>query len=431
MPYVVQNPVHHETITRDLTRQLGNLTTDIMEELTASFDEIWGTDRAEWREVCPYSTLQQIVARTSNRVFVGLPACRDRALLDHGIGFATAIPLSAIILRPIPALLRPLAALVIARPNIYHTKSFTRIIRPEIERRLKRLQSQGGDVEKKGGEAEPNDFLQWSIHRALESPDAAELAPEIISGRLLAVNFAAIHTSTFTITNAVFDLVASDPSLEYIDQLRDEAASVLANDDGVWTKSGLAKMYKTDSTLRESSRLGSFQGTGLVRKVISPAGITAPNGTFCPYGTNISVPTNSIHEDPALYADPATFQPFRFSSQRVPLDQAPTEKDKEGMPSVDVPPATSAKGEEYIKKANLSFVSVSPTYHPFGYGRHACPGRFFAANELKLLLAYMVLNYDFEMLDKRPESKCVGTNIVPPMTATIKIRRRGTASASE
>jgi len=77
-----------------------------------------------------------------------------------------------------------------------------------------------------------------------------------------------------------------------------------------------------------------------------------------------------------------------------------------------------------IKKANYNLVSTSADYQPFGHGRHACPGRFFAANELKLLLAYMVLNYDIELLEKRPEGQWVGQVALPPMKATIKVRRR-------
>ena len=33
----------------------------------------------------------------------------------------------------------------------------------------------------------------------------------------------------------------------------------------------------------------------------------------------------------------------------------------------------------------------------FGFGRHACPGRFFAANEIKLILARLLLDYDIRM----------------------------------
>jgi cytochrome P450 len=35
----------------------------------------------------------------------------------------------------------------------------------------------------------------------------------------------------------------------------------------------------------------------------------------------------------------------------------------------------------------------------FGYGRHACPGRFFAANEIKMMLSRFLLNYEFKNED--------------------------------
>ncbi|ETI26644.1 hypothetical protein G647_10405 [Cladophialophora carrionii CBS 160.54] len=428
-PVVVDKPLHHETIRSELTRQLGALTTDIMDELATAFDDIWGTDTTEWKEICPFETMKLIIARTSNRVFVGLPLCRNKALLEHGIGFASAVPISSVLLRPFPEFLRPLASLVITRPNRRHTKAFARLVRPEIERRQRLLDGQNGELEKKIGDPEPNDFLQWSIRRARDSPDPYERDPDIIAERLLAVNFAAIHTSTFSITNAIFDLVASDPSKRYLEALREEACSVVAADNGVWTKSGLAKMYKADSTLRESSRIGSFLGAGLARKVMVPEGITAPNGTFCPYGSYVSVPTNGVHNDPEHYPDAATYDPFRFSVQRESSPNvSENSSDEKGSPGHTATGTShqrnNSNSDGYIKKANLSFVSTSPTYHPFGHGRHACPGRFFAANELKLLLAYMLTKYEFEHLDERPPSKWIGTSLVPPLTATVRVRRR-------
>lgn len=52
------------------------------------------------------------------------------------------------------------------------------------------------------------------------------------------------------------------------------------------------------------------------------------------------------------------------------------------------------------------------------------PGRFFVNHELKMLLAYMVLNYDVQYLPERPPNKWFGQNVVPDMKATIKVRRR-------
>ncbi|KAK5454296.1 hypothetical protein LTS15_006296 [Exophiala xenobiotica] len=412
-PFIVENPLHHETVRTDLTRQLGSLTGPIMDELSASFDEYWGTDTENWRELCVFDSAMQIVARTSNRALIGLPWCRNQTLLDHAKGFATAIAVSAALLKQMPALLRPILSPLVTLPNKRHTRGFARILRPEIERR-QRLLDQTTDNEKMIGEKEPNDFLQWCIRRARESGITVENDPDIIAERTLAVNFAAIHTSTMSITNAVFDLVASDPSLRYLEILRNEAASVVASDNGIWTKQGIARMLKIDSALRESSRMGSFVGA-LARVVVSPNGTTAPNGTFCPYGSMISVPTTPVQNDPTLYPSPGTYQPFRFSSQREAHHL-------EGNDSQDEGKVTNT--EEYIKKANLSFVSTSASYHPFGHGRHACPGRFFAANELKMLLAYMVLNYDFEMQPSRPNNVWMGRTHLPPMKATIKVRRR-------
>jgi hypothetical protein len=75
-PYIVRNPTHHMVISRDLTRQLGNLTEDIFDELATSIDEQLGSDSTQWKEVSVFETVMQVVARTSNRIFVGLPLCK-------------------------------------------------------------------------------------------------------------------------------------------------------------------------------------------------------------------------------------------------------------------------------------------------------------------------------------------------------------------
>jgi len=386
-----------------------------MEEIAATFDELWGTDTNGWKDVCVFDTIMQVVARASNRAFVGLPLCRSKALLDHAMGFAQAVPMAAVVLCQLPAAIRPLAASLIAHPNRKHTRGFANILRPDIERRKRLLDAASDEIEKKIGDAEPNDFLQWSLLRARSNSQKAEYDSDIIAERLLALNFAAIHTSTFSITNVIFDLLAANSSREYLDQLRQEANTALESNNGEWTKRGLSKMYKMDSALRESTRLGSFLGKGLVRKVMAPNGLTTPNGTHCPYGSMIAVPSNGVHNDPEYYPDAAIFRPFRFSSER--LSNATEEEDSSSEDE-------RTHSDDYIRKANLSFVSTSASYHPFGHGRNACPGRFFAANELKLMLSYMLLNYEFESLDERPESKWIGSNLVPPMKATIKIRRK-------
>jgi len=67
--------------------------------------------------------------------------------------------------------------------------------------------------------------------------------------------------------------------------------------------------------------------------------------------------------------------------------------------------------------------TTSPEYTAFGHDRHACAGRFFAASTLKLMLAYIILNYDFEIQEKRAENVWFGSNRIPPMKATIRVKR--------
>ena len=38
----------------------------------------------------------------------------------------------------------------------------------------------------------------------------------------------------------------------------------------------------------------------------------------------------------------------------------------------------------------------------FGLGRHACPGRFLAANEIKMMLATLLMQYDFKFKENTP-----------------------------
>lgn len=307
-------------------------------------------------------------------------------------------------------MLRPLAAQVLTLPGKYYIRKTSQYLAPEIKHRLTEIERHATDPEKKADESEPNDFLQWQIRYAQEKLPPSELSPHIIAGRLLALNFAAIHTSTFSITNMIFDIISTDPTLDYVGQLRAEAESILAEDNGAWTKRGLSRMYKIDSALRESLRVRSFLSSGLVRKVTAKEGITTPDGIHCPYGSSVAIPAIGIHNDESIYPNADQFQPFRYVDARDSVI-ANTETGKYGT-------------EDMIKKANYGLVSTSADYQPFGHGRHACPGRFFAANELKLLLAYMVLNYDIQMLKTRPEGRWVGPTVLPPMKATIKVRRR-------
>jgi cytochrome P450 len=61
-------------------------------------------------------------------------------------------------------------------------------------------------------------------------------------------------------------------------------------------------------------------------------------------------------------------------------------------------------------------------------GKHACPGRFFAGNELKAMMVHLLLNYDvkFESEGIRPTNLVIGPSIMPNMEAKVMFRKRQT-----
>ena len=170
-------------------------------------------------------------------------------------------------------------------------------------------------------------------------------------------------------------------------QVRNELLQVREADGGVWTKTSMQSMVRTDAILRESLRLSGFFSSILGRIVVAKGGITTPDGLHIKQGNRIAVAAALTHLSPKHYSDPETFVPLRF-----------------------------------LGESNL--VDTSLTFLGFSHGRHACPGRFFAANELKLFLAYIATYYEFEPLAERPQPLSMGSFLAANPTATIRVRRR-------
>ncbi|KAH8690328.1 cytochrome P450 [Talaromyces proteolyticus] len=403
-PCILQNPIQSMTIRQDLNRQMALKIPDMMDEIVTSFEEVWGSNTEDWREVEVMSSMQTIVARTSNRVFVGKSLCSNPALLRTATQFSRDVVITSYLLRLFPALIRPVVATIITIPNRRNINAFINVLRPEIVRR--KAATMNCSYIEDSGSTEQNDYLQWTLRAAISSKSDKETSLEVIAGRLLAVNFAAMHTSTLAISNILLDLASAAPQYELIATLREELVPILASENGVWSKKGLAQLPRMDSLLRESSRLNFFQGIGIVRKVKVPGGVIAPNGTHCPYGSLIAAPTLGIHNDVVFYHDPEKFDPYRFSK---------------GSPDMDGQPITD---QTDVK----AFVTTDATFHAFGHGKHACVGRFFASAIFKLMLSHLLLNYDVEYQPIRPETKFLGPVQFPPANATIRIKRRKFAS---
>lgn len=98
------------------------------------------------------------------------------------------------------------------------------------------------------------------------------------------------------------------------------------------------------------------------------------------------------------------------------------------------PEATTYDGYRFYKKRQepgneqrFQFVTTSRESFGFGHGVHACPGRFFAANESKILLIHLLLKYDWKMVEDgagRPANFDHGTEVIADPTVELLFRSR-------
>ncbi|EIN06110.1 cytochrome P450 [Punctularia strigosozonata HHB-11173 SS5] len=379
---VIDNPYHLHLIPSKLTKNLGTLFGEVREEVLLAFEELVPENGDDWVILPAMDTVRTIVCRTSNRFFVGYPLCRDIGWQNLNMRFAMENQVAQDRSMLIPDLLKPsLAPLLL---NMGKTvKEASVFMRPLVEERQRQYNQYGIDYPDK-----PNDFLAWMMDVA-EGPTRGL---DDMVRRILHLNFSAIHTSTLTMTHAIYDL-ATNPEL-WLQPLREEVERVVAEEG--WTKIAMTKMHKIDSFIKESSRINSFSGISLMRMALKDH--TFSDGTFVPRGTSLAAPAIATHEDSSNYDDPFTFNPWRFSDLR--------------------------EGSETAKH---QLVNTSPEFLTFGHGKHACPGRFFAANEMKMMLAHIVMHYDVQLENGsrvRPPNSYFAVNCLADSTAKICLRKR-------
>ncbi|KAI0783163.1 cytochrome P450 [Abortiporus biennis] len=371
---------HIDLIRTQLTRQIANTFPDMYDEVVSSFRDLIPAND-EWAPIPMVHVMRQIVARTSSRVFVGPDLARNTEYLNIAINHTIQISQARNQFYLLPEILKPLAVPFIVDSGKTF-KHAIKLLQPIIEERTQNLAEYGdGWVDK------PNDMLMWIIETAISKGQDIDVMARMV----LLTDFAAIHTTTNSFVHAVYHLAANP---EFIQPLREEITAVVQKEG--WSKAAMASMKRLDSFLRESQRLNGISGTSVMRKSLQD--ITLSDGTYIPKGTIMATPVFSTQTDEDTYTNPREFEPFRFSDMR--------EMEGESM--------------------KHQFSRTSTEYIAFGYGRHACPGRFFAVNEIKAMFAHLVLTYDVKFKNEgvRPPNKWYGTVFVPEPTVEVLFRKR-------
>ncbi|TEB33849.1 cytochrome P450 [Coprinellus micaceus] len=293
----------------------------------------------DWTPFPLYQTLTHVVCRTTNRLFVDLPLLLAKSK-DCGPSRLEPQPTFFAItpnwLKPVVGPLMPCHAL---------ERRAKRILARLIQVRLAKHAAHGTNWE---GPVMFTNFL--SIHTT------ALVRPLPMVGAFFSL--ADHRSSTQTSTDTLFDLAARP---EYIAPLRAEIDEAIACHG--WTKDALARLVKLDSFMKESGRFGGNAAMAMRRRACQDFAFS--NGVVIPQDVTVCVARRPMQLDSDHYEDPLEFKGFRFAELR--------EKEGAGLESLQ-----------------HQMVSLDPTYMLFGYGRNACPGRFFAVNEVKVLLAHII-----------------------------------------
>lgn len=132
------------------------------------------------------------------------------------------------------------------------------------------------------------------------------------------------------------------------------------------------------------------------RKALRP--ITLSDGTLISPGAFTLAPANAVNFDEDIYRSAGTFDGLRFYKLRL-----------------------SAEGEQ--NKHQLT--PITKTQLQFGSGRHACPGRWFASHQIKMVLAKVIDRFELELKDgQRPKGLLFQTNQLPDTKAELLFREK-------
>lgn len=421
-PNIIRDAVHGSIIRNEMTKGLDTYSHAVVDEAQDCLKLLWGTDTEQWQEIAVYDTMLSAIGRLSNRALIGLPLCRNKEYLQSSSTFARFVVITAGILNLLPSLIRPILGPMVTAYDMFHYRRMTKYIFPIIEERVSTFQP--GNGPKDSNRSSHNDYVHWALGHAFSQNDPIERTPEMITRRLAVLTFGAIQSSVITITNALFDIASSPSSNEIQHELREEVERLSTKCSvGIWKRANLAKMIRIDSALRESMRLWGFLSRGVMKMVMVREGLTIPSGEHLPFGTKVGVTSFAVHHDESIYHNAYEFDAFRFSR---PLElPGLCEKGLDGTCNEQKPFPMVASTDSFMGFSHgrhiwyVNPLSMKPAAH-----KTYSPGRFFAANQLKILLAHITLAYDIEPIAQRPKNPWLNNSIGPPISAKLRVRRR-------
>jgi cytochrome P450 len=385
MNIILKNNLHFRTLQEKLTPNLNYLTAAMQDELNFAVKKDLPECEDNWVAIKPYHSILRLVSRISARIFLGLPLCRDERWLEISTEFTENVFVSLVVLRLFPRFMHGVLSYFL--PSTWIGRNYVRrakkLLIPEIENRQRTMSYIDSTAKNE------MNLLDWM----LEIATPQESKPSDLAHLEVVMSLASIHTSQMNAVHVLYDLAAHP---HYVGELRDEIKDVILQ-DGKWTqwkKASFYKLKKLDSFMRESQRLNPPSLLSYHRVMLQDHVLR--DGTLLSKGAHIAMPVNAIQN--SITPNPDLFDPMRYYRLR------------------------QEEGQAHLHQ----FATTEPNVLNFGHGKFACPGRFFAALEIKNILVRLIMDYDWKLEEGkcRPENLRAHEFIFPNPDSIIYMKAR-------
>ncbi|KAF9916575.1 hypothetical protein FBU30_001271 [Linnemannia zychae] len=395
------SPEVHGIVRDNITPNLPKYTAGIVTRLEESLNkEMAKYNRSKDGTVIvekPISVVEEMVANAMANVFVGPQISKDRQVLDTfvtaAVDFGKMLRSGKVKKKSFWRAFLDDTEHKLLSPLQKHVKVLLNAATPVIleRHRLEKEAIAEGCIYER-----PDDILQ----KLLDNFDKYNLVDlEDVCGVLMIMVLGSVHTTSDNSTNILYHLAAFP---ECIDRLYEEQQEVLdtiqkereqqrkvliakgesipedlnPSEDRALTAVAIKRMVHMDSFIREMFRCRTER---LSMAHYARQSVTLSNGMVISKGSTIIINMKSAHQSPSQGEESDKFRPWRFVGKSK---------------------STSKVGADFL---------------PFGMGKHACPGRFLAIQQLKAVGALFISRYSkIEMQDPSKTQKIIRSAIGTP-----------------
>ncbi|KAE8355749.1 cytochrome P450 [Aspergillus coremiiformis] len=374
-------PAYAVSIT--LNRTFNRLIPRLILELHHAFSVVLPKCKNDHVSINLYETILRLLAHSLSRVIIGKKLWKNDLWINVIIHYTYDVCMTVIKLRSIPKFFRRLVFPFLS--SVRNLEDRFQWIAEQLLIPMIRARRQAEFTDP--SYRKPDDFLQWMMD--LADNDFDRDPTNLARGLMTTLALGVVQTSAMLITHAIYDLMVHP---EYLLSLRGEINDILTDGWFRASQSELDALHYLDSFLRESHRLNPTSVVSPLRSLKQP--LTLSDGIVLPKGTRICFPSGPMSCDPKIVPCPLIFDGFRWCKE----------------------PCSQGRSLTTIEVTNLHF----------GFGRQACPGRFFGSYIAKAVLSHFLMEYDIKFQDGhvgRPKNVVNGEHFMPNMDTVVLIKQ--------